>query len=142
MPILQYHLVEDQYSAAQIERLLLESSTFFAEALASPVDRVRVFANLHRPGAVAIGGKLVADSGARAPYFHFVTLEGRPVEERQKLLTGFTRIAVEVLGVEAALVRGACWPVHPDNWGIGGVPASVLRGQEIQRREAAASAKA
>lgn len=137
MPILHYHLVEDQYSAAQIERLLLESSTFFADALSSPVDRVRVFAHLHRAGAVAVSGRLVADSGVRAPCFEFVTLDGRPVEERHQLLAGFTRIVVDVLGVDAALVRGACWPVHPDNWGIGGVPASVLRGQEIERREAA-----
>lgn len=142
MPILHYHLVEDQYSQAQIERLVLESSTLFAEALGSPVDRVRVFAHLHHAGAVAVGGRLVAETDSRAPSFEFVTLEGRPVEERQKLLAGFTRLSVEVLGVDQALVRGACWPVHPDNWGIGGVPASVLRDQEIQQRESAAGAKA
>lgn len=139
MPVLHIHLVEDQHSDAQIERVVLECSSLFAEVLASPIERIRVFVELHRASAVAIGGTLVADSGARAPYFQFVTLEGRPLEERHKLLTGFTRVIADALGVDARSVRGACWPVNPENWGIGGVPASVLRAREIAQREAQAN---
>lgn len=141
MPILHIHLVEDQYSDEQTGRLLLACSDFFAETLKSPVERIRVFAHTHRAQRVAVGGRLVADGQSRAPYFEFVTLQGRPIEERHALLTGFTRILVDTLGVDAAQVRGACWPVDPENWGIGGVPASVLRAREIEQRQAAAGAQ-
>ena len=135
MPILHIHLVEDQYSDEQTRRLLLDCADFFAQTINSPVERTRVFAHMHLAQRVAVGGQLMSDKPARAPYFEFVTLQGRPVEERQALLTGFTRILVETLGVDGALVRGACWPVEPENWGIGGVPASVLRAREIAQRQ-------
>lgn len=138
MPILNYHLVEGQYSQTQHQRLLLDSSRFFAEALRCPIDRIRVFINLHRPELFAVGGRPVSDTGARAPYFTFVVLEGRSLEDRQKLLTGFTDIVVEVLGVERGLVRGGIVPVAPENWAIGGEPASRKRADEARARAAAA----
>lgn len=55
MPVLNFHLVEGQYSQAQHERLLLDSSRFFAEVLKCPIDRVRVFISLHRPELFAVG---------------------------------------------------------------------------------------
>jgi 4-oxalocrotonate tautomerase len=139
MPVLNYHLVEDQYTPAQHERLLLESSRFFAEVLKCPIDRVRVFINLHRPELFAVGGHLVINTGARAPYFTFVVLEGRSLEDRQKLLTGFTDIVVEVLGVDRGLVRGGIVPVAPENWAIGGEPASRKRADEVRARAEAAT---
>lgn len=141
MPILDVHLAEGTYSDAQCERLLIECSRLYAEVLKSPMERIRVFIHLHRPQMVAVAGVLLSQGGTQAPYFHFLVLEGRPLEERHRLLTGFTDLVVDILGAERSLVRGGCWPIPPENWCIGGTPASVLRAAELSARvdQAAAS---
>jgi 4-oxalocrotonate tautomerase len=142
MPIVNFHLVEGQFSAAQHEQLLVESSRLFAEVLRCPIDRVRAFIHLHRPELVAVGGVPVSRDTKRAPYFSFIVLVGRPLEDRQRLLRGFTDLLVDILQVPRELVRGGVVPVHPEDWAIGGEPASSKRDGEIRAREAAAQATA
>ncbi len=134
MPVINFHIVEDKYTPGQLECLLLESSKLYAEVLESPIERVRAFVTLHKPSLFAVGGKLVSSRQADAPYFSFIVLEGRPVKERQRLLTGFTDLVVDILGASRELVRGGCTPIHPENWCIGGTPASVARATEIRSR--------
>lgn len=134
MPILHFHLAEGQYTAEQHEALLVESSRFFAEVLACPIDRVRVFIQLYRPEVVAVGGVPLRREDRRAPYFSFIVMEGRSLADRQRLLTGFTDIVERLLGVDRALVRGGIVPVAPENWAIGGVPGSVMRQAEVAAR--------
>ena len=74
--------------------------------------------------------------GAPAPYFTAIVLQGRPVEQRHRLLSGFTDLIVDVLGVERGRVRGRILQVDPDDWAIGGQPASVARQGEIAARAA------
>ena len=134
MPVLEFHLVEGHYSDAQCERLLVESSKLYAEVMKTPLERVRVFIQLHAPQRFATGGVLVSKGGASAPVFHFIALEGRPMEERQRLLAGFTDLCVDILGAERNLVRGGCWRIGAEDWGIGGQSASLLRAAEVQAR--------
>lgn len=141
MPILHFHLAEGHYAAEQHERLLTEASRFFADVLRCPIDRVRAFIHLYRPELTAVGGVPVSREARRAPYFSFIVMEGRPFEERQRLLAGFTDIVVDVLGVERSLVRGGIVPVQAENWSIGGEPGSVKRRDEIAGRASSASAK-
>ncbi len=136
MPIVKYYLVEGRHSDQAISELLTRSCALFAEVLESPIDRVRAFAHEFRPQAVCAGGVMVSDGADEAPYFRFMLLAGRPVEQRQRLLTGFTDLLVEVLGVERSRVRGGMWLVDPENWAIGGTPASELRRAEIEARAA------
>lgn len=135
MPILEFHLVQTLHTDAQIAELLTAASQLYAQVLKSPLDRVRVFAHLHKAAHVAVAGKLVQASGVDAPYFHFLVLEGRPLEECHQLLQGFTDLVVRILGSERAAVRGGCWPIPPQYWAIGGTPASHLRLAEIQARQ-------
>jgi len=139
MPILNIQLVEGHYSDAQCERLLLETSRYYAQVLKSPIERVRVFLQMIPRQYAAVGGQLVSAGAASAPYFHFLVLQGRSLEERQTLLRGFTDLIVEILGADRALVRGACWPIEPENWAIAGVPANVQRAAEVQARSERAS---
>lgn len=134
MPILEYHLTEGRHTDEQIAELVLASSHLYAEVLPCPIERVRVAVHLHRPQHVAIGGRLVSEGGAAAPWFHFLVLEGRPVEAGQQLLAGFTDLLVRTLGVERPQVRGGCRSIPPEHWAIGGTPASVLRATEIRAR--------
>src|SRR5215207_7194665 len=100
MPILEVHLVEGRHTAAQHAELLTAMSARYAEVLESPVERIRAYLTLHRPEHWATGGV----AGAEAPYFTAIVLEGRPVEQRHRLLGAFTDILVDVLGVERKLV--------------------------------------
>lgn len=140
MPILEFHLAEGRYSDEQVGRLLTEASRCYAQVLQSPIERVRVFAQLYKPQHVAVAGRLLSDGGDAAPYFHFLVLAGRPLEQCHALIAAFTDLCVDVLGAERALVRGGCWPIPPQYWGIAGSAASVTRGQEIAARAAVAVA--
>lgn len=140
MPILNFHLVQGQHAPAQVETLLLKASALFAEVLACPVERVRVFATEHPPQHVCIGGQLVNRRAQVAPYFSFIVLEGRSQADCQRLLSGFTDLVVDILGAPRANVRGGIVPVAPSDWSIGGVLASDLRQAEIEARRLAAEA--
>lgn len=131
MPIFEVHLVEGDHTAESRDRLLTELSRRYATLLDSPIDRVRGYLTLHaREHWTAAGER----GGTPAPYFTAIVLEGRPVTQRQRLLAEFTDLIVEVLGVERGRVRGRIIQVHPDDWAIGGVPASGVRADEIAAR--------
>jgi 4-oxalocrotonate tautomerase len=142
MPILNFHLVQGQHAPTRIESLLLRSSVLFAEGLRCPIDRVRVFVTEHAPQHVCIGGKLASQDSQPAPYFTFVLLKGRSLEDRQRLLAGFTDLVIEILECPREMVRGSITLIDPDDWGIGGFPASHLRQTEIQARQFAAAQSA
>ena len=130
MPILEVHLVAGEHAASQVTELLTRMSARYAEVLESPLERVRAYVTLHRPEHWATGGV----AGVEAPYFTAMVLEGRPVEQRRRLLGAFTDILVDTLGVDRRAVRGRIIPVSPDDWAIGGVPASSVRSAEIAAR--------
>jgi phenylpyruvate tautomerase PptA (4-oxalocrotonate tautomerase family) len=130
MPIIEVHLLEGAHTAAQHQSLLTALTRRYAEVLDCPVGSVRAFLVLHRPEHWATGGA----AGVPAPFFTALVLAGRPVEQRHRLLGGFTDVLVDVLGVDRALVRGRIVPVDPDDWAVGGVPASVARRSETTGR--------
>lgn len=140
MPILHIHLVRGQHAQDKVEELLRRCSALFAQGLRCPIERVRVFATEHEPHLYCVGGQLVRDGAGAAPYFSFIVLEGRPQEDRQWLLAGFTDLIAELLAVRKSDVRGGIVPVAPEDWSIGGEPASVLRSLEIEARRKAAAA--
>jgi phenylpyruvate tautomerase PptA (4-oxalocrotonate tautomerase family) len=130
MPILEVHLVEGMHTSAQHSQLLATLSTRYAEVLESPLDRVRAYLTMHQPGNWAVGGEW----GVGAPYFTAIVLQGRPAEQRRRLMGAFTDIIVDVLGVDRKVVRGRIIQVDPEDWAIGGVPASAARRDEIAAR--------
>ncbi len=142
MPIMHIHLVEDQYSDEQVDTLLREACQVYADGLECPMDRVRVFIQMYKLQYAAVAGVPVSESGTVAgPYFHFLVLEGRSKEQRQNLLIAFTDLIERVLNVERKIIRGGVVPILPENWGIGGVPADVMRQKEIAARAQAEQAQ-
>lgn len=136
MPIIHFHLAADTYTEAQETALLERATALYCEVLKSPVERVRAYIQPYAARHLMVGGRRVADGAADAPYFHFLVLEGRSLAERHALLTGFTDLLVDCLGAERARVRGGCWPIPPEDWAIGGTPASVARAAEVAARAA------
>lgn len=141
MPIVNFHLVEGMASPEQEQQLLVAASKLYAEVLEAPMERVRAFITPHSPSRFAAVGDLVAVNGLHAPYFEFIVLEGRPLDQIHSLLAGFTDLLVDTLGVRRDLVRGSCRRVAPQDWSIGGVPASVLRKDEVAARARLANAQ-
>lgn len=134
MPIVNFHLIENSNQAEHEKQLLEKAAQFYAEVLKSPVERVRAYITYHKDAHLYVSGDLYSNNQLNAPYFEFIVLEGRPLEERQKLLLGFTDLLVSALGVDQKLVRGQCRRVDPDDWAIGGIPASSMRKAEIDAR--------
>ena len=99
MPIVNFHLVEGLTTPAQDERLLIGACQLYAEVLKAPMERVRAFITLHKATHFAVAGGLAAHNGLHAPYFEFIVLDGRPLEDRHRLMRGFTDLLVDALGV-------------------------------------------
>lgn len=134
MPVVNFHVVEGLSTPAQDAQLLTLATQLYCEVLQAPVERVRAFITIHTPGRFAVAGALVADGAPYAPVFDFIVLEGRPLAERQRLMAGFTDLLIDILGVRREWVRGSCRRVTPEDWCIGGQPASVLRSDEVRAR--------
>ncbi|MCQ4347177.1 4-oxalocrotonate tautomerase [Pseudomonas stutzeri] len=137
MPVVNFHLLAGHSSAEQDERLLVEASRLYSDVLKAPMARVRAFITTYPASQCAVAGAPCSSNGLHAPYFEFIVLDGRALEERQRLHQGFTELLVEVLDVRRELVRGLCRRVAPEDWSIGGAPASVLRADEVAARAAA-----
>jgi len=133
VPILEVHVVEGDHSPAEHARLLEVLSRRYAEVLESPLERVRAYVTVHAREHWATAGETDTEP---APYFTAIVLEGRPVEQRHRLLAEFTDLIVEILGATRSRVRGRIIQVPPDDWAIGGVPASGARRDEIAARAA------
>ncbi|WP_238418834.1 tautomerase family protein [Gordonia sp. 'Campus'] len=136
MPVAHFHIPIGSASTEQRAALLTAASAAYSRILDSPTERVRTFVVQYDPTDLAVGGQLVADGGAIAPYFTAIVLAGRPARQRSELLAAFTDLLVEHLGVDRSAVRGRIVEVSPENWGIGGVPASDVRTSEISLRAA------
>ncbi|USQ75997.1 tautomerase family protein [Ornithinimicrobium cryptoxanthini] len=134
MPIAHFHLVDGVWSDEQIANLLERASQTYSTVLESPIERVRTFVVRYRPSDVATAGVRVPDGGAPAPYFTALVLRGRPEHQRHELLSALTDVVVEELGCERSLVRGQIIQIDPEDWGIGGRPASQARSAEIAAR--------
>ena len=132
MPIVHFYLADGYATEAQEERLLVGASQLYAETLQCPIERVRAYLHVYPPTRCAAAGTLISRSSKPAPYFEFGVLDGRPLDQRQRLLSGFTDLIVEVLGADRTLVRGRCERVAPEDWSIGGKPAAELRAAEIK----------
>lgn len=133
MPIVIFQLVEGCASAEQQAELLDEASRLYSKVLAAPIDRIRAMISLYPRECFSVSG----ETGRQAPYFEFRVFDGRPLEERRRLMAGFTELLVRILDVQPQLVRGLCIRVDPQDWSIGGIPADLLRAMEIDVRDKA-----
>lgn len=136
MPLAHFHLADKDVSNEQLEIIAREATQIYAEVLDSPIDRIRIFINLHAPNLVAVGGKLISNGGELSPYFDFIVLQGRSLDQRREITERFTALLTNVLGVSKQSIRGRCCEVLPENWSIGGVLAAELRKAEIEARAA------
>lgn len=144
MPIVNFHLVEGRQSDADIKALLKAAGdmyldVFYPELDPRPVGRLRAYATMIKPAHFATAGVFLDEGGDNAPYFTFLALAGRPVEQHEALIAGFTDLLVLHTGCEKSAVRGMAVPIEPELWGIGGRTAAQARKAEIAARDASAN---
>lgn len=61
------------------------------------------------------------------PFVQITLMEGRTVEQKHDLIKKVTDAVGDALGGDPQRIRVAIYEVSSDDWGIGGVPVSVLR---------------
>lgn len=132
MPVVKFHVSGVRQPDSVVETFLIQASETYARILECPLDRVRAFYVPHEDIAVAIRGQV---PGPRSVFFEFIVLEGRSLEQRQKIAREFSELIERVLEVDVDVVRGRCIRVEPEDWCIGGVFASELRKAEIEQRK-------
>ncbi|SFM45304.1 tautomerase family protein [Marinobacter pelagius] len=132
MPVVKFHVSGPRHPDQVVRKFLSEASEKYAGVLECPMDRVRAFYVSHADTDVATMGQV---PGPRSVFFEFIVLEGRSLEQRQKIAQEFSELIGRVLEVEVELVRGHCIRVEPEDWCIGGRFASDLRKSEIENRK-------
>ena len=61
------------------------------------------------------------------PMIQVTMLEGRTVEQKHALIREVSEAAARAVDVPVERIRVAIYEVSADDWGIGGVPVSVVR---------------
>lgn len=134
MPVLKVYLDTSRHSTESLTAFLKAATTTFANTLESPQERIRVYLLAVAAEHMAIGGVIRPPADLEAPFFEFYLLAGRPAEHKRRLIEDFTALLANLLGYRASQIRGCCWHVAPDDWGIGGVSAAEIRAREIAIR--------
>ena len=127
-----------------LQQLVRDAARAYAGVLQAPIDRVQVWVTEVDPELVAIAGE-TADVVLRTaerndveiPFAQLSMMEGRPLEQVHHAIAVLTEVIAGALGGDPARVRVEVQYVSPDRWGIGGIPASVVRAAEIEARRAA-----
>ena len=76
------------------------------------------------------------------PFVQVTMVSGRTVEQKHALIAGLTQAVADALGTPADRVRVAIYEVSQDDWGIGGLPHSVVRGPRPAAADAEPPARA
>jgi 4-oxalocrotonate tautomerase family enzyme len=131
-----------------LQRMILEVSNTIADILSAPKDRLEVWVTEIDPELWGIEGRPASEvlkekprSSVEMPYVEMVLMEGRTPEQHHQVIKGVTDVIARQLGTQRERIRVHIANCRPDNWGIGGTPAAILRQAEIQARAKAAGEK-
>jgi 4-oxalocrotonate tautomerase family enzyme len=127
MPFAHVYLLEG-HPQEDVKRLVAELSSLFAEVIAAPRERLRVWVS-------EVPSYARGPVQEETPIVQLHLLAGRPKEQHHALIAGMTDVVERVVGARRELIRICITEVAPDSFGIGGVPASIARKAEIAARE-------
>ena len=127
MPVVFMNIPEPHLSPDAETRLLTQASQVMADCLNSPIERVRIYIKSYCETRYATAGQV----GKPSPFFEFLIFQGRPAEMKHAIMAQMTDLIARETGLDASDVRGVCRTVSPDDWCIGGEPASKVRATHI-----------
>jgi 4-oxalocrotonate tautomerase family enzyme len=140
MPVAQINVLKG-HSKAQLRKLLVDVSDAVARVLNAPKDRLEIWINEVDPDLWGICGvpasEALQDSTMEEiemPFVQMALMEGRTTEQYHQVISEVTDAVANATGATKARIRVHIDSVKPDLWGIGGVPAAVVRAKEIAAR--------
>ncbi len=141
MPVAHINLLKG-HSRQTLKTIIAEVSAVMGRILDSPKERLLVWISEIDPALWGIAG-VPADEALMGaareeiemPFVQMALMENRPLEQKQRVIAEITEILHAALGVRKERIRVHVSSVDPALWGIGGVPASVSRAQELSARE-------
>ena len=140
MPVAHINLLKG-HSPEALRQIIVEVSDAMSRILAAPKDRLIVWISEAEPALWGIGGIPASEALASGthqeleiPFVQMVLMEGRPKEQLHSLMEAITEIVSRCTGTSRDRIRIHIASAHPDNWSIGGVPASISRAKELAER--------
>jgi 4-oxalocrotonate tautomerase family enzyme len=133
MPLIQIDLMEGHQP--EVHRELIERCTaLYAATVEAPIERFRANVNVVPATQWGLGG--VAGAELVSPLIRISLMAGRPPELLRTLMADMSALVASILAIPVAQTRVFLTEIPPAHWGIGGVPASEVRGAEIAARAA------
>lgn len=146
MPVAHIRVLQG-HSRDQLRSLVRDVSEAVVRVLQAPRDRLEVWVTEIDPDLWGVCGVPASEvlqstplAQAEMPFIQMVLMEGRSKEQHHALIAEVTAAVAKVLGTDRHRIRAHISETRPDLWGIGGVPAAVLRAAEIQARAAGQAA--
>ena len=140
MPVAHINLLAG-HSRAQLRQIIVGVSEAMSKILGAPKDRLFVWISEHQHHLWGLGGVPAEEALANGslaelemPFVQMVLMEGRPKEQHHAMIAAVTDVVAEATGCDKSKIHIHIAPGNPDGWGIGGVPASLLRAAEIAAR--------
>lgn len=144
MPVAHINVLQGHPRSA-LHHVMRDVSAAMVEILSAPKDRLEVWVTEIDPDLWAVEGRPASEvlkekprKDVEMPYVEMVLMEGRSAEQHHQVISAVTDVIVKHLGAERGRVRVHIANCKPDNWGIGGTAAAVLRKAEIEARARAA----
>ena len=145
MPVAHINVLQG-HSKETLKKVIHDVSHVMIDVLAAPKDRLEVWVTEIDPDLWGIEGEPASEvlktkprGQVEMPYVEMVLMEGRPIEQHHKIITQVTDVIVKHLGTDRGRIRVHIANCKPDNWGIGGTAAAILRKAEIEARAKAGS---
>lgn len=140
MPVANLNVLKG-HSRENLKQWIREVSAAMCRVLEAPADRLEVWVTEIDPDLWGICGEPASDvflhtprDQMEMPFIKMVLMQGRPAGQYHQIIAELTRITARQLGIDGSKVRVFIAEAHPDRWGIGGIPASIKRAQELLAR--------
>jgi len=140
MPLAHIHLLSG-HSRPVLKSVVAEVTAAMSEVLKSPKERFIVWISEVDPELWGVEGQAASEAlsqreraAVEIPFVQMVLMEGRTREQYHALMEGVSAAIARALQSEKSRVRIHVIEATANNWGIGGVPYSILRADEIAAR--------
>jgi len=137
MPLAHIHLLRG-HSRAVLKRIVCDVTGAMSQVLKAPKERFIVWITEVDPDLWGVEGRPASEalaqsdlSAVEVPFVQMVLMEGRTPAQYHAVIDGVSEAIARALNSDKSRVRVHLIQAQPDNWGIGGVPYSILRADEI-----------
>ncbi|MCI4679983.1 tautomerase family protein [Rhodoblastus acidophilus] len=140
MPVAHIHLLKG-HSRVVLRTIIAKVTEAMSRVLNAPKERFMVWVTEIDPELWGIEGRPASEAltaqdrnSVEMPFVEMVLMEGRPLAQYHAVIEEVSAAIAEALQSDRSRVRVHLVQAQPDYWGIGGVPYSILRADEIAAR--------